>query len=461
MRVRVAAYLLAFVALLVVGAARADGPTPAERSAPEPPPAAVATASDPNADGFSREEDTPVPTVPPAAAGLSVSSAPAPADGGRRSLIASMLQAEPVPGAAEEASARDRAGSGFNVRWSGSGELLWWGRIGGTFRQGIFAERTENSQFKATHFHGKLSASLGRRGSAYIEACFTHPRVGTQAEQAWVEYNASDYLNLQGGRILVPFGLWNLIHDVYDHPTISYPLPYVGHEETEVELLGGPAPIVSTGYSDIGAMLYGSVWVSGNDQVWYGGYAVNGRFGTRDIEWLDLWNNQEDNNSNKALGGRIVYSRGDNLSLGVSGQAGRFDPDNRLRYRFGGVDLYYRFANRYNLRAEWIRNPVDSTVRGFTKTGWYVMFDFPFSRDYQFVAMVSGLRRSPAQRIENLTAYTIGVNRRLTSNLKLKTELNYLRLGNFIGDPDNEDDARFGTRFDDVVRVKASLVAIF
>jgi len=381
----------------------------------------------------------------------------------RKSLLATLLQEAgggAAPSGGEGSSGQEGGGGG--VRWSGSGELLWWGRVGGTFSQGIFADRTENSQFKVTHFHPKLSASLGRRGSAYIEGCVTHPRVGTQAEQAWVEYSAGEKLNLQGGRILVPFGHWNVIHDVYDHKTISYPLMYVGHEETEVELLGGPAPILSTGYSDIGALLYGSIWLSGDDQLWYGGYAVNGRFGTGDIEWLDLWNNQEDNNSNKALGGRLVYSRGDNLTLGTSYQTGRFDPENRLRYQMTGFDVYYRIADRYNLRVEWVRNPVDSTERGYTKTGWYAMLDFPLSPRDELVVSVAGLRRHPAQRVENVAHYTVGVNRRLTNSLKLKTELSYLRIGNFVGDPtDTDGDALFGTDFDDVVRVKASLVAIF
>jgi hypothetical protein len=236
---------------------------------------------------------------------------------------------------------------------------------------------------------------------------------------------------------------------------------YVGHQEAEVEIQGGPAPIVSTGFSDIGVLLYGSVWLSGNDQLYYGGYALNGRFGTNDIEWLDLWNNQEDNNSDKALGGRLVLSHGDNLTLGGSYQSGRFDPNNRLRYRLGGVDLYCRFAKRVNLRAEYLTNPVDSFTRGYTKSGWYALVNFPLSRQYEFVTMVSHLRRHPAQRMENLTRYTVGINRRLTNSLKLKTELEYLNLGNFVGDPNNADDARFGTKFDDVLRFKASMVAIF
>jgi hypothetical protein len=334
--------------------------------------------------------------------------------------------------------------------------------MSGTLRNGIFAEDGRNSQFKVSHFHPKITATLGAKGSAFIEGCFTHPSVGTQAEQAWVEFNPNEFLNVQAGRILVPFGQWNQIHDVYDHKSISYPLMYVGHEEAEVELLGGPSPILSTGYSDIGVLLYGSLWVSGDDQLWYGGYAINGRFGSTDIEWLDLWNNQQDNNSNKALGGRMVFSHGDNLSVGGSYQTGRFDPDNKFRYSLTGADLYYRFLNRVNLRAEFVRHPVDSRVRGYTKTGWYASLDMPISKGEEVVVTVAGLRRNPADRVENVARYTVGYNRRLTSSLKLKTEVEHLAIGNFVGDPtDTDGDATFGTNFKDVTRFKASLVAIF
>jgi hypothetical protein len=425
------------------------------------------------------EEATAAPAAPPATEAAPATEAPA-ADGAAppasatagtsstrpapklRSPLLVLLQEQTTPGAPGDAtSPSGGGGGGGGVRISGSAELLFWDSLSGSLKNGIFSENNANSQFKATHFHAKLSASLGAKGLAYIEACFTHPNVGTQAEQAWLEYNASERVNIQAGRILIPFGLWNQIHDVYDHRTISYPLLYVGHEEQEVALNGGPQPIVSTAYSDIGVLLYGSVWLNDNDQVWYGGYVCNGRFGTNDIQWLDLWNNQQDNNSNKALGGRLVYSHGDNLSLGASYQVGRFDPANKLRYELAGFDLYYRFAKRVNLRAEYVRNPVDSFTRGYTKSGWYAMVDLPLSRQYEFVASVAGLRRHPAQRMENESRYTVGVNRRLTTSMKLKTELEYLRLGHFVGDPNNADDARFGTSFPDILRIKASLVAAF
>jgi hypothetical protein len=238
---------------------------------------------------------------------------------------------------------------------------------------------------------------------------------------------------------------------------------YLGHEETELELDGGPTPIVSTAFTDIGLLFYGSVWPRRTDQLWYGVYLCNGRFGgNTDIDWLDLWNKVEDNNTNKAIGGRLVYTWRGNLSLGASYQTGKYDPAERLTYKFTGVDLYYRYRDRVNFRAEYVRNPIDALPRSYTKEGWWAQVDFPLGRTMEFVATASRLSRTHAQRLSNLQRYTVGVNRNLTSALKLKTEIEFLNLGRFVGNPaDTAGDAARGTSFDDSTRFKASLVAVF
>jgi hypothetical protein len=348
-----------------------------------------------------------------------------------------------------------------SIRWSGSGELLGWSTLGGSMKQRIFARNNANTDFVLTHFHLKATAPMGLRALFYGELCITHPRVGPQPEQVYFEYARSERLNFQVGRFLVPFGQWNQIHDVFDHKSIAYPLMYLGHEEEELALQGGPRPIVSTAFSDIGLLAFGSIWPTGNDQLWYGAYVCNGRFGGTDIEWLDLWNTVRDNNSDKAYGGRVVWSHGDNLSIGGSYQTGRYDIENKLRYRFAGVDLYYRFANKVNLRAEYLRNPVDSFTRGYTKQGWYVSADMPVGRKHEVVVMHSQLRQNPAQRLESFARTTVGFNTYLNRSLKVKTELEYMNLGRFVGDPNNASDAQFGTRFRDTTRFRASLVGIF
>jgi hypothetical protein len=410
------------------------------------------------------------PAQPPAAEAASEASAPvaAPAPAANtetsavtRALVAlAQAQEAPAPPPAEGEAASSGGGRG-GVQWSGSGELLGWTTLSGSMRQGIFTRNNPNADFVITHVHPKLSASLGPKALAYAELCITHPRVGPQPEQAYLEYSQSELLTIQAGRFLVPFGQWNQIHDVFDHKSIAYPLMYLGHEEEELELQGGPRPIVSTAFTDIGLLAYGSIWPRPTDQIWYGAYVSNGRFGGTDIEWLDLWNTVRDNNSNKAIGGRAVWTHGDNLSVGGSYQTGRYDIQGRLRYELGGVDVYYRLGKNLNLRAEYVRNPVDSPIRGYTKTGWWVSADRPVGKRHEVVATYSHLRQRPAERVEELSRATVGFNTYLTRAMKLKTELDFLNIGRFVGDPADPSDTQFGTRFRDVTRFRASVVAIF
>jgi hypothetical protein len=441
--------------LLVLGAA--GDRAAAQEVAPPTAPAVQGDAAPPDAGGSATtpvKADADAPETAPSQSGKEparVASLTAPAE----------PAAPATPAAAAPASAAP-ASDGVRFRWSGSGEFLLWSRLSGSMRQPIFVDHSSNTDIEATHFHPKLTATLGRNALAYGEICLTHPSVGVQPEQAWFEYNVNDRANIQFGRILIPFGQWNQIHDVYDHKSISYPLMYLGHEETDLELDGGPTPIVSTGFTDLGLLFFGSVWPSKTDQLWYGAYVCNGRFGFgNDIEWLDLWNEVKDNNSDKAFGGRLVYTLHGNLSLGLSYQTGKWDPQNHLRYQLEGVDLYYRFRDRVNLRAEYTRSPIETTAQDYTKEGWWVQVDFPISKEMEFVATASGLSRTHAERISNLWRYTVGVNRNLTSSLKLKTELEFLSLGSFVGNPANPDAVALGTSFDDTTRIKASLVAVF
>jgi hypothetical protein len=412
------------------------------------------------------------PAAQPGAAPATPSSpavGPTPSTGGEGKAVPKALARlaqrtdEPPPTSAEgtDTSSASSNSSDHSIRWSGSGELTSWVAIDGSMRQSIFTDNSSNSQLKLTHVHPKLTANLGPKAFAYGELCITHPHVGPQPEQAYFEYDRGERLNFQVGRFLVPFGQWNQIHDVFDHKSIAYPLMYLGHEEEDFVLKGGPQPIASTAFTDIGILGFGSFWPRPSDQLWYGAYVCNGRFGGSNIEWEDLWNNFQDNNSNKAYGGRLVWTHGDNLTIGASYQDGKYDPQNKLRYQFSGADLYYRIAKKINLRAEWVRNPVDSFTQGYTKEGWWVSADMPVSKKHEVVVTYSHLHQDPAQVVENEARTTVGFNTYLTRSLKLKTEVDYLQIGGFVGNSSSPDDTKYGTSFQNNTLFRASIVAIF
>ena len=128
-------------------------------------------------------------------------------------------------------------------------------------RQGIFERDNANSDLVLTHVHPKLTAPREPEAFALRRAVYyASPGRPTARAGLDFEYDHSERLNFQAGRFLVPFGQWNQIHDVFDHKSIAYPLMYLGHEEEELALEGGPRPIVSTAFSDIGLLAFGSFW---------------------------------------------------------------------------------------------------------------------------------------------------------------------------------------------------------
>jgi porin-like protein len=444
---------------VVVGALGVSGAHGDSEPAAAPPAAAAQGPTDGAAADSSKSA-----RVPQALASLAQAPSASPtAVGGSTAAPAAPTPAAPAAAApgAPEGSEAPAPGSSRGLRIGGTGELLGWANVSGSMRQPIFAFNNSNAQFLLTHVHPNLTATLSPKALVYGEFCITHPRVGPQPELAYAEYDHSDRLSFQVGRFLVPFGQWNQISNVFDHKSIAYPLMYLGHEEEDLVLQGGPRPIFSTGFSDMGLLAYGSVWPRPSDQLWYGAYVCNGRFGGTDIEWEDLWNNYRDNNSNKAFGGRVVWSHGDNLSIGGSYQTGKYDTTGKLGYQFAGGDLYYRPLKKVTLRAEYTQNPVDSFVRGYTKSGWYVSADTPVGKKHEVVLMYSHLRERPAERVENMGRASLGFNTVLNRSLKLKTEVAHLFIGHFSGDPANATDTQFGTSFQDVTSLRASLVAIF
>jgi hypothetical protein len=126
------------------------------------------------------------------------------------------------------------------------------------------------------------------------------PWGGVNIERAYLEHTVSSHLRVRAGRVLTPWGIWNVDHG---SPVIIVPIkPYVIGEQF--------FPEAQTGFE-----LLGSANVGQNAMVGYHLTLSNGR---GPIEQYG------DYDSNKAIGGRLFlrgYWRGE-LTVGVSGYGG-------------------------------------------------------------------------------------------------------------------------------------------
>jgi hypothetical protein len=370
--------------------------------------------------------------------------------------------AAPAPETPETAPPPEMAGHNMgasgvtlgNVTVGGMLEMQFTSAVDGSLKQPVFANPKGNSDFILTHVHPMISAQLNDKTSGMLMWCLTH--VGTTAlYQGYLDYAASDALDIKAGRWLLPFGAWNPISNPTQFKSVSRPLMYLGHEERNIVLNGGPRPILNDEHSDVGLLLSGQA-ERGQALFSYSAYVSNGfqdTFGDFPDAWIDF-RPSEDNNSSKSLGARLAVDvKG--LTLGASYAGGRWDAANKEPYRIKGVDATWRGPGGLTLRAEYADNPIHrgpGDGGNIRRRGWYAMAERPFAPRWTGVAMYSALTERPAPSIEEVSRLTLGAAYQLAPTAMLKAEVGRL----FIGD--TRDDS---PQPDDVTTFKLSTVVSF
>jgi len=122
-------------------------------------------------------------------------------------------------------------------------------------------------------------------------------------EQAWVGFSASALINLRFGVYPVPFGQYNQVNRPHMTMLIKAPLPveyFIPHR-----------------WTNLGILLEGRV-----SNFFYSAYLGNG---LTEAEYLNTSQTFQDNNKDKALGGKIGLELSEGLSLAYSRYEGKHD----------------------------------------------------------------------------------------------------------------------------------------
>lgn len=296
----------------------------------------------------------------------------------------------------------------------------------------------------------KVGADVNDNLSFSAKACIgCH---GIDMEHVAIDFQPRSWMNIQAGRILVPFGDFSNRADPSSYRTGSQPLIYdMGRmafgARTAMNLGVVPMP-----YVDTGVLVYGVKWLGSRIQAWYGGYGVSGLRGANDIDWMAMraipYN---DNNAEPAYGGRLTLSyssdAGDfigDASLGGSYMAGRYDREARLGYEAWAADATFRFS-KLVLRGEYAhrKTDLDPAATGypyglldpyFTKEGFYAEAEHPLGNYLNVVYRYEEMRRlgsplpgAPAELSADsrFTRYTGGLVVTPASNVFLKASWEY------------------------------------
>ncbi len=338
-----------------------------------------------------------------------------------------------------------RSAQGIPWRLSGATSLNW--RNVGPREPG-FETQIQNEVFFADTYFAFLGPALD---GVPFRMEFQMP-VGSQGQpnlyQFFFQYKRLDNWDFYFGKFLVPFGRYNELYRPDMFLTVTRPLLYSSPDSLDLVVrINSPRPPVSSGYADIGARIsYYPSWKALAVPSEMTFFVVNGLSEATNrlrtfprpnnlgitppppngvsVDFGHENNNLADNNNNKAIGGRIVYSFGnldlpwpipegkrdlDGVGLGFSAMGGQFDLEAVNNYHMVGADITCEYLG-INLSAEYMysfthfQSPLEANgssntlatpnvlVRDFEDIyGYFVQASYPIWRKPRWGKRVTGI----------------------------------------------------------------------
>ncbi len=305
----------------------------------------------------------------------------------------------------------------------------------------------------------KMTMDFSKSVSSSVKVCIACH--GFEAGMAFFDLRVADELNFRVGRLSPTFGSFPLRHDPANHRTSDKPLPYdMGRMLRFREWNEGvlPAPWVDNGLEINGTHFFHK------GQLDYAVYILSGPKAGNDALDFDFTQsrsgeqNYVDNNSEPAFGARVGATIVDNrasISLGASAMAGHYDPERRLTFAIGGLDLVMQLGD-ITLRGEYLIRRTEFDLGDdpdqrfkygpgadgkysdiFLKDGFYVESEMPVG-PLELIVRWDGLRRrgnvaaqSALSSRSTLYRYTAGAAYRLPSGVRLKASVESYRFNDF------------------------------
>lgn len=215
------------------------------------------------------------------------------------------------------------------------------------------------------------------------------------------------------GKFKYPLGIERFVESAPLNKLVDRPLPSIR--------------VIPGTYSDIGGMFCGSIPLPNNTTVKYEFAMTNGLEGPESEDVQQLW----DNNSNKAIGGRLGYEFLQGLEIGGSYSRGKYDEDNQLGIDFLGADILFKKGN-LEVRGEYITSRVEQKEADggdFRRNGYYLQTSYKYPLNLNYVRYLEGvLRFDSADPNRNITdgneadRVAFGMNYFPTNHVELKFE---------------------------------------
>jgi hypothetical protein len=267
----------------------------------------------------------------------------------------------------------------------------------------------ENGSFALSHFNSILLFRAASNVLAEGEMEMEVNEAGETElalEYAQIDYVLSNYITFIAGRFVLPIGV---VREKLDAQWINK-LPMLPVPEAD-----NTAMIPE---NDIGVQVRGAVGLGDRSAVTYALYGVNGP-GDVVAGTQPGFNGGADNNGHPSGGGRLgwfcPWSANHDVEIGVSGQTGTYDVDNKLLWSVLAVDGALHMTPNFEARGEFLQTWQDTTSSGsFQRKGWWGQLAYKatgLNLDWPLINSVEAVFRIGGEKLPDghLDEYDIGL----------------------------------------------------
>lgn len=289
--------------------------------------------------------------------------------------------------------------------------------VGAPFSEGLDeAEKGSSNVFKQTEldlwFGTQISKNLSFDTELEIEDGFDEFEID-KFELDWNIFNEKCVFRV--GKFYYPFGIERLVEDSPLNKLIDRPNP-------SIKIFPGT-------YSDAGLELYGIVPLLYKTKVKYELAITNGLSSPEEKGEQRL--GVEDNNDNKAIGGRLGLELMPGLEIGGSYSTSKYDDDEKFNLNFIGADISFQKWG-LEIRSEYIMSNVErSTIAGgsFDREGYYFQAAYRYSPEKNYLSYIEGVARFDSVDPNDLVTdesdadrVALGINYSPMNHVKIKLE---------------------------------------
>lgn len=313
------------------------------------------------------------------------------------------------------------------------------------------------------HIEAETEISIDQQGETEIEL-----------EYADIHYFLSDTTTFTAGKLLLPFGQYG----PYQHPSwinrsVFSPGIYGGiGGHGGYQPMQGLLPVMS----DIGVGIQHIIPLGKNQKIFFDLYMTNGLAAeaphddeeeghdkestlegneevdehTLELPELAFEARSGDNNSDKALGGRISYVFLPGVEVGASYYTAKYDDDQKLGFTATGFDINW-IGNHYIVRGEYIKTETDdfeedeheeNKVTTFDRNGWYLQATFMAGKMFNVLQGTDFVvEYAETNKINEAERWAYGINYWLDSRAVIKATYEDTTVH------DGEDDKRFAIQY--------------